>query len=181
MISHGNLIDSLLQVIVMSAEALKVQPVCISLLSVCHFLIWVLQKPTVWNGPAGRNVTFNVLPIHHVYGLHITTFRSFFTPTTLVLLPKWNADVYFDSIPKYVSLFKHFYLTLTTSPPSRYRVTSIFLVPSLVHQIVHHPRFPTTDFRTVQTINCGAAYLPVSLAEQLRSRFPSVERVGEGE
>jgi acyl-CoA synthetase (AMP-forming)/AMP-acid ligase II len=143
MISHGNLIDSWYQISIMSEEALKV------------------QAPPVWNGPEGRNVAFNVLPVHHAYGLHITTFRPFFSPTTLVLLPKWNANVFFDSITKY-------------------RITSMSLVPSLVHQIVHHPRFSTADFSTVQTITCGAAYLPVSLAEQLCSRFPGVERVGGG-
>jgi len=143
MVSHGNIINSLNQIFVYTAESLKV------------------QGPPVWNGPGGINVTFNVLPIHHVYGLHVTSFRCFFSPTSLILLPKWNADVYFDSIPKY-------------------RVTSVYLVPSLVHQIVHHPRFPTADFSTVQTINCGAAYLPFSLSEQLRARFPGVQRVGEG-
>lgn len=60
----------------------------------------VLQKPPVWNGPGGLNVIFNVLPMHHVYGLHIATFRCFLSPATVVLLPKWNADVYFDSLPK---------------------------------------------------------------------------------
>jgi acyl-CoA synthetase (AMP-forming)/AMP-acid ligase II len=132
------------QLLVVSAEALKV------------------EAPRVWNGPGGMNVTFSVLPIHHAYGLHTAAFKCFMSPTTLVLLPKWNADVYFDSIPKY-------------------RVTSLVLVPSLVHQIVHHPRFPTIDFSTVQTINCGAAHLPVSLAEQLCSRIPGVERMGGGE
>ncbi|KAH0826137.1 hypothetical protein J3R83DRAFT_5550 [Lanmaoa asiatica] len=163
MISHGNLIDSLCQMLVVASEVLKVHGVRISFLSYAssNRSIHTPQKPPVWNGPGGTNVTFNVLPIHHAYGLHITTFRSFIAPSTLVLIPKWNAEVYFDSITKY-------------------RVTSIFLVPSLVHQIVHHPKFPTIDFSKVQTINCGAAYLPVSLAEKLRSRFPSVERVNEG-
>ncbi|KAF8553033.1 acetyl-CoA synthetase-like protein [Imleria badia] len=143
MISHGNMIDSFLQMFVMYAEAYKV------------------QVPPVWNGPKGMNVNFITLPVHHAYGLHIASFTCFFSPTTLVFLPKWSGDMFFDSIPKY-------------------RVTSIFLVPSLVHQIVHHPRFPTADFSTVQIISCGAASLPVSLGEQLRSRFPGVERVGGG-
>lgn len=141
----------------------------------------ITQQPRAWNGPDGMNVTFNVLPIHHVYGLHITTFRCFLAPATLVLLPKWNADVFFDCIPKYVSLLTHPAPRVNvSSPQSRFRVTSIFLVPSLVHQIVHHPKFTTADFSTVQFISCGAAYLPFSLAEQLRSRFPAVERVSEG-
>ncbi|KAH7885512.1 hypothetical protein F5I97DRAFT_1810218 [Phlebopus sp. FC_14] len=143
MISHGNIINSLLQIFILSSEVLKVQP------------------PPVWNGPNGSQVIYNVLPIHHAYGLHISTFRCFFAPTTVLLLPKWDADIYLDTIPKY-------------------RVTTIYLVPSLVHQIVHHPRFATADFSTVQVVQCGAAYLPVQLAELLRSRIPGVERVGEG-
>ncbi|KAF9222994.1 acetyl-CoA synthetase-like protein [Gyrodon lividus] len=143
MISHGNIINSLSQIFVVSEESLKV------------------QKPPIWNGPGGMNVIFNVLPIHHAYGLHITTFRCFFKPTTVLLLPRWDADSYLNAIPKY-------------------RVTSVYLVPSLVHQIVHHPRFPTADFSTVQVVQCGAAYLPVSLSEQLRSCFPGVAQVGEG-
>ena len=146
-----------------------------------HCSIWVLQKPPVPNGQGGISVNFIILPVHHAYGLHIATFTCFFSPTTLVLLPKWSADVFFDSIPKYVS----FYAILPRAnmpffPPMRYRVTSIFLVPSLVHQIVHHPKFPIADFSTVQILSCGAAALPVLLAEKLRSRFPGVNRIGGG-
>ncbi|KAH7923339.1 acetyl-CoA synthetase-like protein [Leucogyrophana mollusca] len=143
MISHGNLIVSLLQVFVSAAETAKI------------------QEPQKWNGPEGIQVLFNVLPIHHAYGLHVTSFRVFFVPVTIILLPKWDANLYLDTIPKY-------------------RVTSIYLVPSLVHQLVHHPRFATADFSTVQVVQCGAAYLPAQLADQFRARIPSVERVGEG-
>ncbi|KIK90748.1 hypothetical protein PAXRUDRAFT_831419 [Paxillus rubicundulus Ve08.2h10] len=143
MISHGNIINSLNQIFEVAKEASKV------------------EEPRQWKGPGGMNVIFNVLPIHHAYGLHITTFRCFFGPTTVLLLPKWDAASYLDAIPKY-------------------RVTTVFLVPSLVHQIVHHPRFRTADFSTVQVVQCGAAYLPAPLAEQLRSRLPGVPRVGEG-
>lgn len=63
---------------------------------------------------------------------------------------------------------------------SRYRATTIYLVPSLVHQLVHRPQFKTADLSTVQTVHCGAAYLPVTLSEALLSRFKGVERIGEG-
>jgi len=69
---------------------------------------------------------------------------------------------------------------LTNQLPYRYRVTSLALVPSLIYQIVHHPRFLTADFTTVQGIRSGAAYLPIQLWERLCSRFPSVERIGGG-
>ena len=64
--------------------------------------------------------------------------------------------------------------------PFRYRVTTLVLVPSLIYQIVHHPRFSSVDFSTVQAIQCGAAYLPVQLSERLRSQIPSVQRIGGG-
>ncbi|KAG9316024.1 hypothetical protein JVU11DRAFT_3686 [Chiua virens] len=140
MISHGNLLESVTQMTVWSQEVLKVQ-----------------SPPN----PTAISVAFIVLPMHHSYGLYMTTFICFFSPVTLVLLPKWNVDMFFDSIPKY-------------------RATNVYLVPSLVHQIVHHPRFPTADFSTVQSLSSGAAHLPVSLADKLCVRFPCVERVGEG-
>ncbi|KAG2109212.1 hypothetical protein BD769DRAFT_1498102 [Suillus cothurnatus] len=62
-----------------------------------------------------------------------------------------------------------------------YRATTLYLVPSLVHQLVHRPEFQAADFSTVQVVHCGAAYLPVSLSEALLSRFTGLERIGEGE
>ena len=59
-------------------------------------------------------------------------------------------------------------------------MTSIILVPSLIYQIVHHPRFSSTDFSTVKAITSGAAHLPVQLLERLRSWFPHVKRLMEG-
>ncbi|KAG0708430.1 hypothetical protein DFH29DRAFT_892469 [Suillus ampliporus] len=144
MISHGNLTNSLLQVKVVGEEVIKV------------------QEPPVWNGPNGMQVLFNVLPIHHTYGLHVSCFRVFFSPLTVVLLPKWDVNAYLDAIP-------------------RYRATTIYLVPSLVHQLVHRPEFHAADLSTVQAVHCGAAYLPVSLSEALLSRFKGVvERISEG-
>jgi acyl-CoA synthetase (AMP-forming)/AMP-acid ligase II len=143
MISHGNLTNSFLQVKVVTEEVNKT------------------QKPPVWNGPDGMQVLFNVLPIHHTYGLHISCFRVFFSPLTVVLLPKWDVDAFLSAIPKY-------------------RATTLYLVPSLVHQLVHRPEFQAADFSTVQVVHCGAAYLPVSLSEALLSRFTGLERIGEG-
>ncbi|KAL4073286.1 hypothetical protein V8B97DRAFT_1953731 [Scleroderma yunnanense] len=143
MITHGNLLTSILQYVIFGQEAVKV------------------QGPRVWNGPDGMQVVFSVLPIHHSYGLNVTTFRCFFEPVTVLLLSKWNADTFLEAIPKY-------------------HITTLVLVPSLIYQIVHHPQFLSADFSTVQAIQCGAAYLPVQLSERLRTRFPSVERIGGG-
>jgi acyl-CoA synthetase (AMP-forming)/AMP-acid ligase II len=71
-------------------------------------------------------------------------------------------------------------LVLTLELRRRYQITDIVLVPSLVHQIVHHPRFKTADLNSVKSIGCGAAHLPLQLADQLRARFPGMERISEG-
>jgi acyl-CoA synthetase (AMP-forming)/AMP-acid ligase II len=94
-------------------------------------------------------------------GLFTTSFFNFMQPTTIVLLPKWNIDLFFDSVPKY-------------------RITTISLVPSLIHQLVHHPRFKTTDMSSVQTIGSGAAHLPPQLANELCVRFPDMDSIAEG-
>ncbi|OJA12472.1 hypothetical protein AZE42_12000, partial [Rhizopogon vesiculosus] len=119
-----------------------------------------IQAPPVWNTPEGIQVDFLVVPLYHSLGFHIASF-NFIKPTTIVILPKWNIDVFFDSIPKY-------------------HITTLMLVPSLIHQIVHHPRSQTADLSSVKTIGSAAAHLPPQLSEQLLARFPHLERVGGG-
>ncbi|EIW85344.1 acetyl-CoA synthetase-like protein [Coniophora puteana RWD-64-598 SS2] len=143
MISHGNLIDSLMQVFIYAAEGAKVAPM------------------PEWKSKTGLQTILNPLPFHHTFGLHMSSFRVFFLPVTVIVISKWNIDTYFDAITKY-------------------KATTLYLVPSLVHQIVHHPRFEKTDFSTVSLVHSGAAYLPAALAEQLRSRISGAPRVSEG-
>ncbi|KAG2362831.1 hypothetical protein BDR07DRAFT_1283625 [Suillus spraguei] len=143
MTSHGNITATMLSAMVNGVEAAKI------------------QAPPVWNTPDGLQVSFNVLPLYHSIGLYTTSFLNFFSRSTIVMLPKWDIDVFFDSIPKY-------------------HITTIALVPSLLHQLVHHPRFKTIDMKSVKTIGCGGAYLPPHLADQLRARLTDVPRVAEG-
>ncbi|KAG2362830.1 hypothetical protein BDR07DRAFT_1357078 [Suillus spraguei] len=143
MTSHGNITATMISTMVHGIEAAKI------------------QAPPVWNTPDGLQVSFNVLPLSHSLGLYTTSYFNFFSRSTIVMLPKWNIDVFFDSIPKY-------------------HITAIALVPSLLHQLVHHPRFKTTDMKSVKTIGCGGAYLPPQLADQLRARLTDVPRVTEG-
>ncbi|KAG2123813.1 hypothetical protein DEU56DRAFT_43630 [Suillus clintonianus] len=143
MVSQGNIIHAMLGMMVQFMEMAKV------------------QEPPVWDTPDGLPVSLSVLPIYHSYGLYMTSFFNFLGPHTTVILPKWDIDFFFDSIPKY-------------------RITTINLVPSLVHQLVHHPRFKTADLSSIKSIGSGAAHLPPQLATQLCARFPDIERVSEG-
>ncbi|KAG1849899.1 hypothetical protein DFJ58DRAFT_842533 [Suillus subalutaceus] len=147
MISHGNIITTSFSTMVNGMEMAKT------------------QDPPVWNTPDGLQVTFNVLPLYHSIGLYTTSFFNFFSRSTIVMLPKWNIDIFFDSIPN-----RNVDTTITT----------ILLVPSLLHQLVHHPRFKTADMKSVKTIGSGGAYLPSQLADQVCARFPDMPRVTEG-
>ncbi|OJA17551.1 hypothetical protein AZE42_11711 [Rhizopogon vesiculosus] len=116
-----------------------------------------VHAPPVGNTPEGVQIDFLVVPLYHSLGLHRVIFNPV-RPSTIVILPKWNIDVFLDNIPKY-------------------QITTFVLVPSLIHQIVHHPRFKTSDLSSVKVIGCTAAHLPPQLSEQLLVGFPNVERV----
>ncbi|KAG2086544.1 uncharacterized protein F5147DRAFT_77135 [Suillus discolor] len=143
MVSHGNIIHAALGIMVYGMESVKI------------------EEPTIWDSPDGLEVRLCVLPVYHSYGLYTTSFVNFLKRYTTVMLPKWDVNLFFDSIPKY-------------------RITTMSLVPSLVHQVVHHPRFETADLSSIKGIGSGAAYLPPQLAAQLCARLPGVKRVFEG-
>lgn len=143
MISHGNITSATLGVMIQTMEIGKI------------------RAPPVWDTPDGLQVSFNVLPIYHSFGLYRTSFFNFLKPLTIVILPKWNIDAFFECVPKY-------------------HITTVSLVPSLVHQLVHHSRFKIADLSSIQGIGCGAAHLPPQLTDQLRARFPAMNRVSEG-
>lgn len=46
----------------------------------------------------------------------------------------------------------------------------MILVPSMIYQLVHHPKFDTTDWSSVIGVASGAAYLSPDLAERYLSR-----------
>jgi acyl-CoA synthetase (AMP-forming)/AMP-acid ligase II len=143
MISHGNIAHTIVGLMVYGLETAKI------------------LEPPVWDTPDGIQVHLNVLPVYHSFSLFTTSFFNFIRPSTIVMLPKWNVDLFFDSVPKY-------------------RITTMSLVPSLVHQLVHHPRFKTTDMSSVRSIGSGAAHLPPQLADELYTRFPDMGSITEG-
>ncbi|KAG2125809.1 hypothetical protein DEU56DRAFT_974020 [Suillus clintonianus] len=143
MISHGNITSATLTIKINGEEASKV------------------QVPPVLDTPEGLPVFFSVLPAYHSLGLCWTAFFNFLKPLTIIILPKWNIDAFFDNIPKY-------------------RVTSVTLIPSLIIQLMQHPRWKTADLSSIKGLACAASHLPLQLAEQLLARFPAVERLPQG-
>ncbi|KAK7444312.1 hypothetical protein VKT23_015324 [Stygiomarasmius scandens] len=143
MITHGNMFYAFQQVAVIGQATLEV--------------IKPVQPPT----PESISITLAFLPLHHSYGLHAYCFRSFFAPSTYVLLSKWNVDLALKVIPKY-------------------RITNIPLIPSVIHQLVNHPRIAQADLSSIMHIGSGAAYLPPELAAQLAKLTPETATISEG-
>jgi len=94
-------------------------------------------------------------------------------------MPRWNLKLALKAIPKYLfsvwrilERHKQFF-----SP--RYRITTLALIPSVVHAILSSPKLIKSDFTSVVNVGCGAAYLPPVLSDKLKETFKNVT-VAEG-
>ncbi len=56
----------------------------------------------------------------------------------------------------------------------RHRITSAFLVPTMLQRILDHPDFATTDLSSVRALYYGAAAAPVALVERAMAALPNV-------
>ncbi|KAF8349615.1 hypothetical protein F5887DRAFT_878405 [Amanita rubescens] len=111
--------------------------------------------------PDGLSRHLACLPMNHSYGLFTYCFRCVLSPMTLVIVPSWNLDHALDLIPKY-------------------KITTLTLIPSTVHQLVHHPKTAKTDLSSVVALNSGAAYLSPELKDKLTALSPAKVRFAEG-
>ncbi|KAL0947846.1 hypothetical protein HGRIS_013907 [Hohenbuehelia grisea] len=148
MISHGNLITSMLQSIVVGIEMKSV------------------YTPPPIPTPEGIPISLAFLPFHHSYGLHAFIFKGFLAPTTFVFMDQWNIDRALEAV-------------------SKYRITNLLLVPSVVHQLVNHPGTKKADLSSVIHVMSGAAYLPPELSSKMTSltkrNIPVTEGFGMSE
>ncbi|KAF9073385.1 amp dependent CoA ligase [Rhodocollybia butyracea] len=109
-----------------------------------------VQQPKPLSTPEGIPTVLVFLPFHHSYGVYVTFFRAFSAPQTCVIMSKWNVAEGIKAI-------------------KQYHITSIPLIPSVVHQILNYPGIQADDLKTIQAVSCGAAYLPPAFAEKLSS------------
>ncbi|KAI0766417.1 acetyl-CoA synthetase-like protein [Trametes elegans] len=105
--------------------------------------------------------TIGFLPMYHTYGLHRVCIRPVWQAITTIVIPRWNADVFLDLIP-------------------RYQVTTLILTPPAVHQLVNHGRIREVDLSSVVFARSGAAHLPPELANALQALLKNAGPIGEG-
>jgi len=63
---------------------------------------------------------------------------------------------------------------------SRWKVTFVPLVPSMVLQLVNTPEWEKTDTSTVETVTCGSALLPPELNAKIASKVKRTVTQGYG-
>ena len=138
----------------------------------------VLQPPVATTPEAVQKV-LAFLPLHHAYGFMVFCVRAMLTPTTIVIMPKWNIDWALGLIPK-CDIMNLLSMSLFHLTKSRYRINYIPLIPSIVHQLVHYPKTANADLSSLLSLTCGAAYLPQELAQNLVSLTPKQLSFAEG-
>lgn len=96
MITHGNIIFSILQAII-----------------VVQTISAVYQTPPPAT-PSGLPMTLAFLPMHHSFGLHAYIFRACLQPGTVLLMDKWDVVTALKLISKYDA--KTYLSSLLTDP-----------------------------------------------------------------
>ncbi|EJD06537.1 acetyl-CoA synthetase-like protein [Fomitiporia mediterranea MF3/22] len=89
------------------------------------------------------------LPFYHSMALHFFILKAVLAPSTMVVLPRWNINQALAAI-------------------SKYKISHLGLVPSIVHQLVNSPQTAKADLSSVRVVGCGAAYLSPDLSERFR-------------
>ncbi|KAL1714058.1 hypothetical protein EV715DRAFT_210390 [Schizophyllum commune] len=149
-ITHGNLIASLFQVLVATLPP-----------SPFYSASTGSDTPPPSDTTPPHPTLLAFLPMYHSYGLHTHIFRNFLTPTTTVVMRKWE-------VGRAMRLVE------------RYKITTLTLVPSVVHQLVTLASSSPSntggrvviheDIRTalagVSALMCGAAHLPADLRDR---------------
>ncbi len=90
------------------------------------------------------------LPLAHLFGLG-STLSANMHKTTAVLLRWFTAEGFFDGV-------------------QRFKATSSGVVPTMLTYMLSHPEFDNVDWLSLRWVICGAAPLPVELADEFEKR-----------
>jgi acyl-CoA synthetase (AMP-forming)/AMP-acid ligase II len=102
-----------------------------------------------------------VVPMYHLYGLHIVANLGLSEGATIVTVPRYDLD--------------HFLQVL-----EKYKVTVAPLVPPLVLTLSRAPQVDQYDLSALRLIHCGAAMLSDKIAQDCSERLGCEIRYGYG-
>ncbi|KAF9466147.1 phenylacetyl-CoA ligase [Collybia nuda] len=107
------------------------------------------------SGPKINNICASVLPFYHIYGLVINMHFILLSKITLVVSQGFDFARLLNSI-------------------SRYRITTLMLVPPQVVLFCKHPLAKDADLSSVHYCMIAGAPVTAELTKQLRDRLPDV-------
>lgn len=102
-----------------------------------------------------------VVPMYHLYGLHIVVNLGLSEGATIVTVPRYDLDQFLQVLEKY-------------------KVTVAPLVPSLVLTLSQAPQVDQYDLSSLRLIHCGAAMLADNIAQDCSRRLGCEIRYGYG-
>jgi len=98
-----------------------------------------------------NRVSLLTLPLFHGYGNFVLNLE-FLTGGKVVLLTRWNPEDAMAAI-------------------ERYHVTDFRGVPTMFIQILNHPAAPKYDLSSLKMCICGAAPMPLDMAQEWKKRY----------
>jgi acyl-CoA synthetase (AMP-forming)/AMP-acid ligase II len=102
-----------------------------------------------------------VVPMYHLYGLHIVVNFGLSQGATIVTVPRYDLDQFLRAL-------------------DHYKVTVAPLVPPLVLALSRAPQVESHDLSALRLIHCGAATLPDNIARACSDRLNCEIRYGYG-
>jgi len=102
-----------------------------------------------------------VVPMYHLYGLHVVVNQGLSHGATIVTLPRYDLDQFLDVLEKY-------------------KVTIAPLVPPLVLALARVPQIADHNLSALRLIHCGAATLADEVAQACQARLGCPIRYGYG-
>jgi acyl-CoA synthetase (AMP-forming)/AMP-acid ligase II len=120
-----------------------------------------LGAPPAFPTPEKIPVHLAVVPWYHAMGSHAFIFRLFLSPATFIVAPTWSSDLV-------VKMF------------SRYTITHLLMVPSMVYQVLHDPELAKIDLGSLIAAAAGAAHLPPELRTAFIQKAKNVSFMQEG-
>jgi len=95
--------------------------------------------------------TLGVMPLYHTMGVRSLLVMSLLGGT-FICLPRFEAARALELI-------------------ATERITNLYLVPTLYHDLVHHPRFAATDISSVRKLGFAGASMTDGLLKELQAAF----------
>ncbi|HYD09321.1 MAG TPA: long-chain-fatty-acid--CoA ligase [Acidimicrobiales bacterium] len=103
------------------------------------------------NGLTGQDVLLHTISLFHVNGWGVPHYGTGLGAVQ-VLLPRFSAEEVLRLV-------------------ERHRVTRLFLVPTMVSQLLASPTFDTVDLSSLQQVSIGGAPAPPSMLAEVEARF----------